>query len=226
MDGSELTRLRVCGVDDAGRGPVIGPLVVAGIRIEEERLDQLRSLGVKDSKKLSPEARLKLSIEIPEIVDEYHIVELEAAHLDRVVNHSPKFQRLNLLEARAMAEVIEKLKPHLVYVDASDTRPERFKNNILENLSFKPKVVSEHHADEKYPSVSAASILAKVRRDSRIEELRKEYGDIGSGYAHDPITVRFLSEYYLMNQDFPPIVRRSWKTLRNIVQEISQSKLC
>ena len=213
-------------MDDAGRGPVIGPLVVAGIRIEEERLDQLRSLGVKDSKKLSPEARLKLSIEIPEIVDEYHIVELEAAHLDRVVNHSPKFQRLNLLEARAMAEVIEKLKPHLVYVDASDTRPERFKNNILENLSFKPKVVSEHHADEKYPSVSAASILAKVRRDSRIEELRKEYGDIGSGYAHDPITVRFLSEYYLMNQDFPPIVRRSWKTLRNIVQEISQSKLC
>ncbi len=218
--------MRVCGVDDAGRGPVIGPLVVAGIRIEEEKLDRLRSLGVKDSKKLSPEARLKLSIEIPEIVDEYHIVELEAAHLDRVVNHSPKFQRLNLLEARAMAEVIEKLKPHLVYVDASDTRPERFKNNILENLSFKPKVISEHHADEKYPSVSAASILAKVRRDSRIEELRKEYGDIGSGYAHDPITVRFLSEYYLMNQDFPPIVRRSWKTLRNIVREISQSKLC
>jgi ribonuclease HII len=226
VDGSELARLRVCGVDDAGRGPVIGPLVIAGIRIEEEKLEQLRSLGVKDSKKLSPEARLKLSIEIPEIVDEYHIVELEAAHLDRVVNHSPKFQRLNLLEARAMAEVIEKLKPHLVYVDASDTRPERFKNNILENLSFKPKVVSEHHADEKYPSVSAASILAKVRRDSRIEELRKEYGDIGSGYAHDPITVRFLSEYYLMNRDFPPIVRRSWKTLRNIVREISQSKLC
>jgi ribonuclease HII len=224
--GSELAWLRVCGVDDAGRGPVIGPLVVAGIRIEEEKLDQLRSLGVKDSKKLSPEARLKLSIEIPEIVDEYHIVELEAAHLDRVVNHSPKFQRLNLLEARAMADVIEKLKPHLVYVDASDTRPERFKNNILESLSFKPKVISEHHADEKYPSVSAASILAKVRRDSRIEELKKEYGNIGSGYAHDPITVRFLSEYYLMNKDFPPIVRRSWKTLRNIVREISQSRLC
>jgi ribonuclease HII len=226
VDRSELARLRVCGVDDAGRGPVIGPLVIAGIRIEEEKLEQLKSLGVRDSKKLTPEARMKLSIKIPEIVDEYHIVELEAAHLDRVVNHSPKFQRLNLLEAKAMAEVIEKLKPHLVYVDASDTRPERFKNNILENLSFKPKVVSEHHADEKYPSVSAASILAKVRRDSRIEELRIEYGDIGSGYAHDPITVRFLSEYYLMNQDFPPIVRRSWKTLRNIVRDISQSKLC
>ncbi len=218
--------MRVCGVDDAGRGPVIGPLVIAGIGIEEEKLEQLRSLGVRDSKKLTPEVRMKISIEIPKIVDEYHIVELEAAHLDLVVNRSPRFQGLNLLEAKAMADVIEKLKPHLAYVDASDTRPERFKNNILEHLTFRPKLVAEHHADEKYPSVSAASILAKVRRDSRIEELRKEYGDIGSGYAHDPITVRFLSEYYLMNQDFPPIVRRSWKTLRNIVREISQSKLC
>jgi ribonuclease HII len=218
--------LRVCGVDDAGRGPVIGPLVIAGIRIEEEKLDQLKLLGVKDSKKLTPEARTQLSTQIPNVVDEYHVVELEAAQLDLVVNRSPRFQRLNLLEAKAMAEVIEKLKPHLVYVDASDTRPERFKNNILEHLSFRPKLVSEHHADEKYPSVSAASILAKVRRDSRIEEIRKEYGDIGSGYATDPKTVRFLSEYYLANRDFPPIVRRSWKTLKNIVREISQTKLC
>ena len=213
-------------MDDAGRGPVIGPLVIAGIRIEEEKLDQLKLLGVKDSKKLTPEARTQLSTEIPNVVDEYHVVELEAAQLDLVVNRSPRFQRLNLLEAKAMAEVIEKLKPHLVYVDASDTRPERFKNNILEHLSFRPKLVSEHHADEKYPSVSAASILAKVRRDSRIEEIRKDYGDIGSGYATDPKTVRFLSEYYLANRDFPPIVRRSWKTLRNIVREISQTKLC
>src|SRR3989442_3598383 len=105
---------------------------------------------------------MELSTEIPKIVDEYHIVELEAAHLDLVVNRSPRFQRLNLLEAKAMAEVIEKLKPHLAYVDASDTHPERFTNNILVHLSFKLKFGSEHHADEKYPSVSAASILAKV----------------------------------------------------------------
>ncbi len=218
--------MRICGVDDAGRGPVIGPLVIAGIGIEKEKLDQLASLGVKDSKQLSAEARMELSIAIPRIVDEYHIVELEAAHLDRIVNRSPKFQGLNLLEAKAMAEVIEKLRPHVAYVDASDTRPERFKNNIMEHLSFKPQLVSEHHADEKYAPVSAASIIAKVRRDSRIEELKKEYGDIGSGYAHDPKTVRFLAEYYLARKEFPPIVRRSWKTLRNIVRETSQSKLC
>src|SRR5437879_12673441 len=117
---------------------------------------------------------MELSTEIPKIVDEYHTGELEAGHVDLVVNRSPKSQGLNLLEAKAMADVIEKLKPHLAYVDASDTRPERFKNNILERLSLKPRLVSEHHGDEKYPPVSAASILAKVRRASRIEELKKE----------------------------------------------------
>ena len=213
-------------MDDAGRGPVIGPLVIAGVSIEEEKVDQLKSLGVRDSKKLSPKARMELSVEIPKIVDEFHILELEASHLDRVVGRSPKFQRLNLLEAKAMAKVIEKLKPHLAYVDASDTRPERFKNNILEQLSYKPRVISEHHADERYPTVSAASILAKVQRDSRIEEIKKQYGEVGSGYAHDPITVRFLSEWYVANGDFPPIVRRSWRTLKNIIGKVSQSRLC
>ena len=217
--------MRICGVDDAGRGPVIGPLVIAGVSIEDEKLEHLKSLGVKDSKKLTPEARMELSVEIPKVIYESHILELEAAHLDRVVGRSPKFQRLNLLEAKAMAQVIEKLKPQIAYVDASDTRPERFKNNILEQLSYNPRVVSEHHADEKYPTVSAASILAKVRRDSRIKEIKKEYGEVGSGYAHDPITVRFLSEWYVANGEFPPIVRRSWKTLRNIVGEVTQSRL-
>ena len=212
-------------MDDAGRGPVIGPLVIAGVSLDEEKVDRLKLLGVKDSKKLTPETRMEMSVEIPKVVDDFHILELEASHLDRVVGRSPKFQRLNLLEARAMAKVIEKLRPNLAYVDASDTRPERFKNNILEQLSYRPRVISEHHADEKYPTVSAASILAKVQRDSRIEEIKKQYGEVGSGYAHDPITIRFLSEWYLANRDFPPFVRRSWRTLKNIVGNVSQSRL-
>jgi len=145
--------------------------------------------------------------------------------LDRIVNRAPKFQRLNLLEAKAMAQVIEKLRPELAYVDSSDTRTERFKNNILDCLSFTPRIVSEHKADINYPVVSAASIMAKVHRDSRIEEIKEEYGEIGSGYAHDALTVKFLRDYYSDHGDFPPIVRRSWKTLRNIVQDLTQSTL-
>jgi len=217
--------LLVCGVDDAGRGPVIGPLVIAGVLVEESRLGLLKSLGVKDSKKLTPDARTRLAEEIPRIVDRHYIVELDAPSLDKVVNRAPKFQRLNLLEAKKMAEVVEALRPDVVYVDSSDTDTERFRNNILDELTYRPKVISEHHADDTYPVVSAASILAKVRRDTRIDEIRKQYGDFGSGYAHDPQTIRFLGEYYRANKEFPPIVRRSWKTLRNIVRNLTQSRL-
>lgn len=217
--------LRVCGVDDAGRGPVIGPLVIAGILIEEKKIEALRTLGVKDSKMLLASARTRLSKEIPEVIDDYHIVELSADQLDRIVNRAPKFQRLNLLEAKAMAQVIDKLKPDIAYVDSSDTRPERFKNNISDCLSFAPRIVSEHKADINYPVVSAASIMAKVHRDARVDEIKKEYGEIGSGYAHDPATARFLRNYYTQHGDFPPIVRRSWKTLRNIVADLAQTSL-
>jgi ribonuclease HII len=217
--------VRVCGVDDAGRGPVIGPLVIAGVIIEEEKLERLKMLGVKDSKQLLASARTRLSKEIPSVVDDYHVVELGAEELDRIVNRAPKFQRLNLLEAEAMAQVIEKLRPELAYVDSSDTRTERFKNNILDCLSFTPRIVSEHKADINYPVVSAASIMAKVHRDNRIEEIKREYGEIGSGYAHDALTVKFLRDYYSDHGDFPPIVRRSWKTLRNIVQDLMQCTL-
>lgn len=217
--------MRVCGVDDAGRGPVIGPLVIAGIVVEEEKIDDLRKLGVKDSKMLLAETRTRLSKEIPGIVESHHVVELSAHELDRIVNRAPKFQRLNLLEAKAMAEVIEKLKPDVAYVDSSDTRPERFKNNIRDCLSFAPRIVSEHKADINYPVVSAASIMAKVHRDGRIEEIKREYGEVGSGYAHDPTTAKFLRDYYSEHGDFPPIVRRSWKTLRNIVSDLAQTSL-
>ena len=217
--------MRVCGVDDAGRGPVIGPLVIAGVVVDESKLDQLKKLGVKDSKMLTASTRSRLFKEIPEIVDECHVVELSAGDLDKIVNRAPKFQRLNLMEAKAMAQVIEKLKPDIAYVDSSDTRTERFKNNILDCLSSTPRIVSEHKADINYPVVSAASIMAKVHRDGRIEEIKREYGEVGSGYAHDPATRKFLKDYYRRKGDFPPIVRRSWKTLAYIIADLTQTSL-
>ncbi len=217
--------MQVCGVDDAGRGPVIGPLVIAGISIEESKIESLRALGVRDSKALTAAVRSRLSKEIRGMVDDIHVVELEAYELDRVVHRAPKFQRLNRLEATAMARVIERLKPDVAYVDSSDTRTERFKNDILECLSFRPRLISEHKADVNYPVVSAASILAKVRRDERILDIQKHYGDFGSGYVTDPKTLHFLRQYFQDNGDFPPIVRRSWKTLGHIVRDLTQTRL-
>jgi len=200
-------------------------LVIAGISVDKAKIGELKKIGVKDSKMLRPNVRTRLSKEILGIVDDYHIVELDVSELDKVVHKAPKLHRLNFLEAKAMARVIEQLKPGIAYVDASDTKTERFKNNILDCLSFKLRLISEHKADINYPVVSAASILAKVRRDERIEEIKQDYGDFGSGYVHDKRTLSFLYSYYKAYHDFPPIVRRSWITLRNIVNDLTQARL-
>jgi ribonuclease HII len=210
----------IAGVDDAGRGPVIGPLVIAGILIRDDQIPRLRSLGLKDSKLLTPAQRQRLDKEIKEIVVKYAYVDLNPDEIDKVVMARVKLRRLNLLEAQAMARVINELKPDVAYVDASDILEERFGKQIKELLPFNVTIISEHNADVKYPVVSAASILAKVRRDQYIAKLKEIYGDIGSGYPHDEKTIRFLSNWVRQHGSFPDFVRKSWKTIRTLEAEI------
>lgn len=209
----------VAGVDDAGRGSVIGPLVIAGILIDEADVPKLVQLGVKDSKLLSPSRRETLAIEIKRIAQKHAIVKLSPSEIDKVVEKGRKLFRLNWLEAQAMAKVIELLKPDIAYVDASDVLEERFKKQILEFLPFKVEIVSEHKADRKYPVVSAASIIAKVERDREIAELKARYGDFGCGYPTDPKTLEFLHRLLENFKEYPEFVRKSWKPAKRIRQE-------
>jgi len=209
----------VAGVDDAGRGAVIGPLVIAGVLVREEDLPRLKELGVKDSKLLSPHRREVLAVEIGRIVVKFDVVKLSPQEIDVVVNSGRKLHKLNYLEAQTMAKVIEALRPDLVYVDASDVLEERFKHHILECMSFKVNIVSEHKADRNYVAVSAASIIAKVERDKEIAELAKTLGDFGSGYPSDPRTMRFLKECCEELEEYPDFVRKSWKPAKRVRDE-------
>ncbi|MEM2699385.1 MAG: ribonuclease HII [Candidatus Bathyarchaeia archaeon] len=211
--------LRLCGIDDAGRGPVIGPLVIAGVLIDEERLPNLIRLGVRDSKTLSPRRREYLAGEILKIVEDYRVVKVPPSEIDRVVEHGRRLNRLNRLEARIMASIIRDLKPDIAYVDASDILPERFRQHIAEELPFTVKIVSEHKADRTYPIVSAASIVAKVERDREIESLKQIYGDFGSGYAADPKTISFLKRWIEEHESYPDFVRKSWKTVKILLRD-------
>jgi len=217
--------LIIAGIDDAGRGPVIGPLVIAGVAIPDESVEELRSIGVKDSKLLSPRSRASLVNQIKNIVSNSTYVIVDPSEIDDVVLKGRKLERLNLLEAKYMARVISELKPQLAYVDASDVIAERFGRTILDMVAFPVTVISEHHADRKYPIVSAASILAKVRRDEVVESLKAEYGEFGSGYVTDPATMSFLRQWIRKHDNLPPVVRRSWKTIRELLQEKNQGKL-
>ena len=206
----------IAGVDDAGRGAVIGPLVVAGILVDEKSLEKIESLGVRDSKVLTPKRRECLAAEILKIVKDHYIVKLSPKDIDRVVETGRKLHRLNRLEAKAMAEVIAHLRPDVAYVDASDVLPERFSRHIAEELTLKVKIISEHKADKTYPVVSAASIVAKVERDRVISVLHKRYGEFGSGYASDRRTLEFLENWIKKHNDYPDFVRKSWAPAKRI----------
>ncbi|MCW4003500.1 MAG: ribonuclease HII [Candidatus Bathyarchaeota archaeon] len=217
----------VAGVDEAGRGCVIGPLVVAGIAMKSENLHFLTELGVKDSKLLTSKKREALYPEIIELAESHHIIKVAPSQIDKVVQSTRRLHKLNRLEAQVMAQVIQALKPDEVYVDAADVLEDRFKNHIRECLTIKTKITSKHKADLTYPVVSAASIIAKVERDKEIANLQVQYGDFGSGYLTDDRTVDFLKR--LLNEfgDYPSCVRQSWKTAKKakIDNDASQKKL-
>jgi ribonuclease HII len=219
--------MRIAGVDDAGRGAVIGPLVVAGVLVEDEDLPCLTDIGVKDSKCLSPDRREDLAIEIRKLAVGLHVEKLLPEEIDKVVTTGRKLHRLNRLEAVAMAKVIEALKPDTVYVDASDVLADRFGQHIEEELSFKTRIVSEHKADKRYPIVSAASIIAKVERDNAISMLRQRYGSIGCGYPTDPQTLIFLENWITELGAYPDFVRKSWKPAKRLKHKAAskQTKL-
>ena len=208
--------MSIAGVDDAGRGAVIGPLVIAGVLVKHEDLPTLKKLGVKDSKLLSPRRREVLAAHIRKIARKISVLKLQPYEVDRVVNSGRKLHKLNWLEAQTMAKVIEELKPALVYVDASDVLEERFKQHILECLPFKVNIVSEHKADRNYVPVSAASIIAKVERDREISVLEEIYGDFGSGYPSDQRTIDFLRHLVDASEEYPDFVRKSWKPAKMV----------
>jgi len=207
------------GVDEAGRGPVIGPLVIAGVSLEAKDLPKLVDIGVKDSKLLSAQKRETLATQIRDLALNCHVVFLSPAEIDRVVETGKRLHRLNRFEAQAMARVISVLKPDVVYVDASDVLADRFGKHIAENLDFKLKIVSEHKADKTYPIVSAASIVAKVERDRVIFYLQKKYGNMGCGYPSDSKTIKFLGDWIRKFGSYPDFVRKSWKTSKRVKRE-------
>jgi ribonuclease HII len=216
------------GVDDAGRGPIIGPLLVAGV-LSYANLDRkLLGMGVRDSKILTPEVRSNLAGKIKELADSVSVAEAEPKEIDDVVLHGGKLKKLNFLEAKLMAQVVNSLRPEEVYVDASDVNEERYGETIREFLLPELKnvrIISKHHADSTYPLVSAASIIAKVHRDDAVAALRHKWGDFGSGYITDPKTMHYLREWRKTHLEYPPIVRLSWKTIKEIEREFSQSRL-
>ena len=210
----------ICGVDEAGRGPVIGPLVICGVSIESDEI--LRNLGVRDSKKLSRPRREDLAEKIKGVISRIEIVEVSASEIDLLREE----MTLNQLETKLFASIIKALNPDVAYVDAADVDEDRFARDILGEMGSSMNIVSKHKADDTYPVVSAASILAKVRRDALVAKIEEEIGEpIGSGYASDPNTIRFMESWLARHKSLPPHTRKSWDTSSRLLSMGAIKKL-
>ncbi len=202
--------MKILGIDEAGRGSVLGPLVVSGVALQQDRLKYLERLGLKDSKKISPNRRIALSRKINRIAD-CHTVHITAKDIDLLRSRDVN---LNEIEKIAINRIIKESNPTTCFIDSMDVKPERLKRE-LETMHPDVKVLAEHKADDRYPIVSAASIIAKVERDRAIQEIKKKYKDIGSGYPSDPKTIQFLKT--IPPGELPDFIRRSWATVERII---------
>jgi ribonuclease HII len=213
--GPVLGRLmapRVLGIDEAGRGSVLGPLVVGGFLAERSRLEELSALGVRDSKLLTRPQRESLFDGLKELGDRIAI-EVLPTEIDSAVAH----RQLNVLEARVFARLLRMTDAREVYVDACDPRAERFGRRVKSMARTSARVVSRHHADRDLPVVSAASIVAKVCRDRAMDRLRRELDlDCGSGYASDEKTQEFVTHHLSSGKERVAWLRYSWKTVERL----------
>ena len=201
----------ILGIDEAGRGSVLGPMVIAGVTVPEKMEKVLERMGVKDSKRLVPNRRTILSRKLKKMFD-YEIIIISAREIDEMRADGIN---LNEIEKNAMEELILRLKPEKAIVDAVDVKAERFQENLRKDTGF--DIIAEHKADDNYIQVSAASIIAKAERDAQIAEINKEFiksGGIGSGYPSDPATKKFLTNYSY--DEMPDFVRRSWNTVSKL----------
>jgi len=210
----------VAGIDEAGRGPVIGPMIMACVAVRKDLCQVLIELGVRDSKTLSPIARRRVSKTIRGLAAEVRTVVVEPHEIDAAVEGIGA-RNLNDLEARVAAALIDSLETdvYVVYVDSPDPKPERYASAVTGYLRRRRgvRVIADNDAESKYAVVAAASIVAKVERDKIIRSLERIYGPLGSGYPSDPRTREFLERWVRERGSLPPIVRRSWKTAKRLL---------
>ena len=208
--------MQSCGVDEAGKGPVLGPMIIAIVSGDE---DTLKKIGAKDSKALSHPSRLRIFELIKKEAGFMQWVKISSSELNREMEG----ETINKIEERKVSELINFSPCSKIYVDSFDVNEERL-SKLLSGMTGK-EVICRHRADSQFYSVSAASIEAKVIREREMDIIRKKYGNIGSGYPSDPMTVKFLEDSIKNGIDITDIVRTHWKTYLNAVNSVRQKRL-
>ena len=208
------------GVDEAGRGPAIGPMVVCALSIPIEDRGILTEMGVDDSKNLPRQKRESIHSEIIKISEsrgwKIGVINCDAERIDLWMESGT----LNSLEVLAFSDAIEEVAEnsleYSIFLDACDVDAERFGRNVSSSLTNKGvdwKIFSKHRMDSDDVVTGAASIIAKVNRDWAMDKLSQELGiDLGSGYPSDPKSKTAIEDL-CRKALLPGCLRRKWKNV-------------
>ena len=205
------------GVDEAGRGSIIGPLTIAGVAVDEKDVKTLKNLGVKDSKLLSIKKINELEPKIKEVSKGYKVVALSPEEIDSRFDDE---KNLNTMELDHMISIAKSLVGDKLIVDSPSANTSKIKRYVEIQIRDK-EVIAANYADRDYIEVGAASILAKAEREREVSRIVKEIGyDFGSGYPSDPRTKEFLiklrKEGLLEDEKLRKYIRKTWRTFKNI----------
>ncbi|MCK5476486.1 MAG: ribonuclease HII [Candidatus Aenigmarchaeota archaeon] len=211
--------MKILGIDEAGRGCVIGPLVMCGYQIDENNNEfiQIES-RLKDSKQLSKTKREELYSVLTKLTESKAIMGIvEVEEIDRKMAEIS----LNDIEEKCALDIISSSEAKEIYIDCFSTK-KNMKEEFIKKAKKNVQIFLEFKADSKYKIVSAASIVAKVTRDNFIKKINEKYKKqgfiVGSGYPSDSITINFLNQYFKKFNKIPPEARTRWKTIENIKQ--------
>ncbi len=210
--------MKILGIDEAGKGPVIGPLIIAGVMIQDGKEAMLGE--VKDSKLLTHKKRIELD-KLIQNNSEFKIIEVPPQEIDEALLSD--HLNLNWLEAHKQAEIINKLNPDTAIIDCPSPNCEKYEEYLRDLLiNKKTKLIVEHKADLNYPVCAAASIIAKVKREEEMDKIKAKYGDTGPGYPANETTKKFLKENW---EKYPEIFRKTWSTFKKIANNKNQKSL-
>jgi len=212
----------VLGIDEAGRGAVLGNLTICGLLIDEKNERKLKTIGVKDSKQLTAKKRESLALEIEKLAKHIVVIHVPAHKIDA---NRKRGINLNQIEALTMAEIINMVSPKKVIIDSPSYNSNKFRDYLFSKIeNKKTQILCENYADKNHPVVSGASIIAKVERDRKIRELEEKIGKpIGVGYPSDNVTIQFLEKLAEKNKGkMPSYVRTTWDTTEQIIRRYEQ----
>jgi len=216
--------VKVLGIDEAGRGPVLGSMFIGGFLIEENKTNKLEEIGAKDSKKLSDKKRESIREKLNDLGSIF-LEEFTASSIDDMMD----VMSINDIELKGFADVIDRAEPDKVIMDLPEPDAEKFIGKIKDLMDtdhHEVDFIAEHGADDEYPVVSAASIVAKSARESHVEDLHSKYGyDFASGYPHDKPTIEFIEKYIEQEGELPSETRKSWSTAQRLMKQSKQNSL-